>query len=131
MTEKDEFSNASRQQQSPVQTANIASKRSKRRVQCTGLGVHSGRTYSTRKSIFKNNPNENFGQETRPMILISLYDVYHSKILRFKLYILKRNIHIMYTINCTQFKNRSIQISSSIAFILQKYKEFNLTKSLV
>lgn len=77
MTVKDEFSNASRQQESPVETANIAFW-SKRRVQCTGLGVHSGRTYSTRKSIFKKNPNENFGQETRSIILISLHDVYHS-----------------------------------------------------
>lgn len=57
---KSEFSNASRLQQSHVQTANIAF-RLERRVQCTV--PRSGRTYSTRKSIFINNPNEIFGQE--------------------------------------------------------------------
>lgn len=58
---KSEFSNASRQQQSHVQTANIAF-RFKRRVQQQQRAAHhlrparwvgGGRTYSTRKSIFK------------------------------------------------------------------------------
>lgn len=64
---KASFPNASRLQQSHVQTANIAF-RLKRRVQWHT--VSGRRTYSTRKSIFKRNPKRKSSDRKR-----GLYDI--------------------------------------------------------
>jgi len=58
---KNKFSNASKLQQSHVQTANIAV-RSERRVQCTIL-CSGGERIPPENLFLKKYPNENFGQE--------------------------------------------------------------------